>query len=1030
MSNRQYDAWIRRRTQKETFEVNPKIEQALRKTLQNPEIINETKKVARRGLVIALASTLLVFAVALAIGNIKPNDDVAMLAQTKTNEQITTTTSVPSNTTPYYDPGFSEVSGVWRTRMGIIYANHRLQINYEVTNTSSKTQDVVISPVWYDEQETLQDKHNVTAPTDTWSGTIAPQEAAVGTFIIYMLDPAQQNGSFTTGVQTVYDNGESTTADTFDMAYDKQTQAGEECFTVNSSFSSLTYQLVGSNYEYLSNGMMYMRVEYRADQQATLERLKQLRPDQTVTFAFAKDDGHHVFYVIEDEPYQATDGTWRLPYTCMLSGVTADESVELYTTYTDPQSNQTIDGRTLGENFRFIPSELVNQTNGQSPSESGTSGNYANFTFVPSYSGNRLDVQLNIQTRTDEPVLIRCKPVIEDRDLTLVYLNFSDMLTTGGHGTAHGIWVRLGEGDKAPDCVYTYQIYRLCNGHMLYQEDNYLSNLNLDQADLQEYSAQQDRFQKAFNEGNVIAAGGTLTMPKALYSGDAETDEARVDEALQTYLDQGWMELVQEGGDIAAVQNTGLPAVMTRSTRPLSTVQGDGYTIRLMQADFLDLYAALQPWKSSAYVVIDILFDSYDAAEKLDQSKPDMTFLLYQDERTPIACDQQLSPTSGLEWQDMQGLWHRTYVNTMAGINQNQASMQSWLAIPATPNTSDATTASWTLYPEEALSVKLAQTEAEISTDSTLSMLKDYSVDYSLWKAQYHVTLQNPYPVEQYVVWQPLPDATLTPLEQVVSPVKGFLLGEGESVEDQALYYMFDNMEESATMGISVMSYTPWADIYSEPTLAAKGTAGYAQQQANFSQAFKDGKLLFAAGRLILPDDYQAEKPQTTPLAYNLKQGLLLAQTQEAQSETCVSAPLATIADLQGDPIAIQAGAGYTARVMQAQQLDTAPYVLVDLLFDNASSAQALDKARPQMAYRLQLPDRSIIDGTHNTLSTAGQDWTRIVNGQTEYHRLFVVMAAFTPDETAQVDHLLVVPYCTVTDESYPDDAFSFSLGA
>lgn len=1028
MNNRQFDAILHRRVEKETFTVNSKIEEALQKTLLNPEVVYEAKKAGRRGLALSLAASLVICVVALAVNNIKPNDDLAFTKQIASSVQIGTPTALPSDTTPYYDGGYSVIDHVYRTRCGVIYRNHRMQINYEVTNISSSQKNAVISPIWHDSHESFANKHYSASPAEPWSGMLAPQETVSGTFVIYMLDPTQQAGAFSAGISITDADTADRAGNEIDLNYTDLTEAGDECFSLQSSLGEQRFQMVGSDYEYLNNGMLYLRIEYRANDRDTLDALLAQRPNQTVFISFSRDNGNHNSKVIQEQIYQAKDGTWRLPYICMLSGVIATEQVTLCTSYNYEPSESMAAYCVDEERFRFVPGELANDTSAPNQPTATTVGNYVSLSFEPTYSAHRLDAKLSIQTKTDEPIFIRWQPALNTLDLTLASVNFHDIFAAGFSGTARAVWLNFGERDESLECGYVYQVYRISDGHELYQEDSYLVNTGTDSQVDVEYTSQQARIEQAYAAGKVIVVGSTLTLPEAQRSGDSRTGEALVDEAVERYLADGWLELAQQGSDNVSVTPTFLPSAATITTWPLQTVGGDGYTLRLMQADTLELNNPLEPWQTSAYVITDIQFESRDAMTKLDQTMPDLSFQLYLREGVPLISKQRLAGLPGLEWQGADSKWHRTFVNMAGNINQDQANADQWMVIPATPIAPSATTSAWTRYPEQALTIERNQSEIVLSTNSTLSILQDFSVDLSRWKAQYHVTLQNPYPVEQYVVWQPLPDAMLAQAKLVVPPCNGQLLDVLETVHDQALYYLFGSYTNPATMGFSITSYTLWAEKYTEHALFGSTEDGYTTQQANFAQAFSEGKLLFAADRLILPDSYEAKHPQTTPLAYYLDKGMLVQQKQESQSKDCTYPSIAGMTEAQGKPLSVKQFDGYTARVMTAQLLDSAPYVVVDLQFDNAESMQRLDEARPKMVYFLRQSDGSIYEGDKNTFALVDENWTRTVNGAVEYHRFYLYMSVGVPKGEQSTEGLQMVPFSNVIGDSYPEDAITLSF--
>ena len=80
MKTRDFDLEIRRRVEKEALQVNPKIEEALRRTLQNPQTRQEARKITRRSLALALAAAVLVCGAALALSGLRPSPDRTVTA--------------------------------------------------------------------------------------------------------------------------------------------------------------------------------------------------------------------------------------------------------------------------------------------------------------------------------------------------------------------------------------------------------------------------------------------------------------------------------------------------------------------------------------------------------------------------------------------------------------------------------------------------------------------------------------------------------------------------------------------------------------------------------------------------------------------------------------------------------------------------------------------------------------------------------------------------------------------------------------
>lgn len=88
MNNREFDLAIRRRIEKEAFQVNPKIEDTLQRTLKNPQAYKKVAKVTRRGLALAIAVAVLLCGAAFALSNFSPKPDKTTMPLAQETESI------------------------------------------------------------------------------------------------------------------------------------------------------------------------------------------------------------------------------------------------------------------------------------------------------------------------------------------------------------------------------------------------------------------------------------------------------------------------------------------------------------------------------------------------------------------------------------------------------------------------------------------------------------------------------------------------------------------------------------------------------------------------------------------------------------------------------------------------------------------------------------------------------------------------------------------------------------------------------
>lgn len=129
-----------------------------------------------------------------------------------------------------------------------------------------------------------------------------------------------------------------------------------------------------------------------------------------------------------------------------------------------------------------------------------------------------------------------------------------------------------------------------------------------------------------------------------------------------------------------------------------------------------------------------------------------------------------------------------------------------------------------------------------------------------------------PTPAAQATVTpRPTSNPTLIPkstppsgIRQHVGEYSFVLLMPGETVEDA--FWTHDPI--GGEMGLSVIFGLARKEMYVLPTLAGRSDEDYATEQIALEKAWAEGRVLVAAGRMVLPDSYQTDAGDITPLTY------------------------------------------------------------------------------------------------------------------------------------------------------------------
>lgn len=102
-------------------------------------------------------------------------------------------------------------------------------------------------------------------------------------------------------------------------------------------------------------------------------------------------------------------------------------------------------------------------------------------------------------------------------------------------------------------------------------------------------------------------------------------------------------------------------------------------------------------------------------------------------------------------------------------------------------------------------------------------------------------------------------------VRQHVGEYSFVLLMPGET--EEAVSWVLDDPTDGE-MGLAVVFGLARKEMYILPTLAGCGDEDYAAEQTALEAAWGEGRVLVAAGRVILPDSYQADASEMTPLMY------------------------------------------------------------------------------------------------------------------------------------------------------------------
>ncbi|MDD3334164.1 MAG: hypothetical protein PHI98_01485 [Eubacteriales bacterium] len=138
--------------------MNPKIENMIQNTIYNPEIRVEARRITRRGLAIALVIVAFCCAVALAVTNLSPHEDVMVCGQEETTVLIESNAPIPTegvtpvpNPTAIPEKSIAILNGVDVQTDGlqskISYGGERLAYEISFTNPYDRTLFVSWTPV-------------------------------------------------------------------------------------------------------------------------------------------------------------------------------------------------------------------------------------------------------------------------------------------------------------------------------------------------------------------------------------------------------------------------------------------------------------------------------------------------------------------------------------------------------------------------------------------------------------------------------------------------------------------------------------------------------------------------------------------------------------------------------------------------------------------------------------------------------------------------------------------------------------------
>lgn len=304
----------------------------------------------------------------------------------------------------------------------------------------------------------------------------------------------------------------------------------------------------------------------------------------------------------------------------------------------------------------------------------------------------------------------------------------------------------------------------------------------------------------------------------------------------------------------------------------------------------------------------------------------------------------------------------------------------------------------------------------------------------------YTVTLTNTEDTPGLIVWEPVPDPMADAHMAASSPQRheeqngctseGTFLLPGETVEESCEFYQWylpvgEGGEIESYWGIRWELYRFEALVYREECLAS-GEKAYARQQQRMSAAISEGKIAVIGDHLVLPDSLLEEDPQRGALDYYIATGKI--RKERTPSDRRVLTGKDQIPKLALDlktarPLFVMEKNGYLARVMEVRNIHTAPYIVLDLQFDDQEQAKSREHDTFSLVSKGISSFRLLEDGFY--CSTEGHFWTRETETGTEYHLWYLLFGVGEIPQEVLDTGLWLVPHdgddirCRLEEEIY-----------
>lgn len=262
-----------------------------------------------------------------------------------------------------------------------------------------------------------------------------------------------------------------------------------------------------------------------------------------------------------------------------------------------------------------------------------------------------------------------------------------------------------------------------------------------------------------------------------------------------------------------------------------------------------------------------------------------------------------------------------------------------------------------------------------------------------------------------YLTWEAIPDPLMEDAVLVEAPDGIYLAAGSHTVVDHALYYY----PKSTLPGDPVFSirwnvYQLDVPVHQEEAWAQEENERAAQEE-RLESAIIDGQIAVVGEQLVLSSSFE-EAYQQSPLVYYIDHGMISLALQSTNRQTADSLSCRYQPEdlAQMEAIAQYAMEGFTARYLQIDRLDSAPYVLLDLQFDSSELAKDYVSGNGEYTFFLKRADKSPFENARDsalTSCTTGRDW---LDGETQHvYYLFQSDVQLTEEELK--DDLVLVPF-------------------